>query len=302
MELKSNPVGGLNVKRVVWKPKLDIKLKEKPVEEPDEETEEEKAEKAFSHPVVQHFLRAKAKREKNFAITGVERGKNNSLAKTFYRSVVNKTLDVEFLEKIDEEKYYKQIQSVEFWKEVIDFMFSYANVNTLDFYSQTIRGVFAFYFKHYFRMKASLDARDLDSEEKLMQAIVRKWSKQDAIAVFYLYLTKLYFGLKQDSSQKYNQKYYVYVKFLKTENNIPKIHNVVLENSQVLRGLFLQFSVGFSEWMTKWDLNIDDYFNYYEFSKLCETRGVLLSPEITNRPVDDILYDAITTFTVDFKC
>ena len=256
----------------------------------------------FAWPLALYFLKAKAKREKSFVINGVEKYKNSNLAKIFYKDLVNRRLELEFTEEIDEEKYYSQLSSVEFWKEVIDFMFSYADIDTLRFYSQTVRGVFAFYFKHYIRMKASIDSRTLDAEEKILQATVRKWTKQDAVAVFYLYLVKLYFALKQDNSQKYNQKYYVYVKYLKTEDGIPKIHNVVLENSQVLRGLFLQFSVGFSEWMTKWDLNIDDYFNYYEFSKLCETRGVLLSPEITNRPVDDILYDAITTFVIDFKC
>jgi hypothetical protein len=260
-------------------------------------------ESAFASKIVGYFLKKKAEYEKADGYPKSERPKNIYLAKIFYRQVKFRNLDIDFVDESRKLELYKRVEDLEFWKEIIDFMFKYADPDTLKFYTQTIRGVFSFYFKHYNRIKSSMDARNLDSEIRLIQASVRKWTKQDSVAVFYLYLAKLYLHLKPpDSPLTFNTIYYSRVTYLEAALNVvPKIRPVVLENSMVLRGLLLQFSEQFRDWMVKWNVDINDVFDYEEFKELCNKRGVLLSSEVINRPLNDILYEALSMYVEGFQ-
>jgi hypothetical protein len=255
----------------------------------------------FARSVAIYFLKVKAKREGSDVILKDEKVKNIYLTKLFFRKIKSKDLDITFEDEKKIECYYKKLEEIDFWKEVIDFMFGYADADILRFYSQTVNGLFGFYFKHYNRIKLALESRNLDAESRQVQALVRRWTKEEAVKVFYLYLVKIYFHFRErEKKNTLKQEYYIYVKYIDSTLGVPRIKQVVLDNSPVLRGLLMEFSPAFSDWMVRWELDIDKVFDYTEFSKLCE-RGVQFVPGVATKDLNDVLYDALTTYVNNFE-
>lgn len=250
----------------------------------------------FAGIIVNHFFRLK---NSHFELDGVsrdEKNKNLYLAKQFYRKLKDKNIDFEISENIDSEKLFSQFLIPDFWKGIADFMFEYADADILKYYSQTINGIFKFYFKHYGRLKALLDSRSLSGEDRLLLSQVRKWNKNDVVNCFHCYIAKLYRYLRPDVNFKViKQSYYIYIKFI-TTTQPPLIKQIVLENNQLLRGLLLQFEPKLEEWCKIMKISSNSIIDYTWFKNLCEIKGVVLAKEVTEKDLDDIVGEAITKF------
>jgi len=259
---------------------------------------EDLPESKFARAVVGTFFRER--RKKGFTKEGFtlqERGKNHSLAKAFYKKVNEHKLEIVLSDGVDEDKYYERLKSPDFWKEIIEFMFLYADMDILKFYSQTINGVFSFYFRHYDRLKTIVESKNLEGEERKLLADVRRWKKEDAINVFYIYITKVYRHFKTDFEGTPKGEYYVYIKYTARINHNPSIKPIVLRTSPLLRGLFLAFEPKFKEWAGLWpSMNLPALFDYEELKQLCEELGAEYANEIVIKDLDDIIGDAINKF------
>jgi hypothetical protein len=275
---------------------LSIKDPEQKIKELEKSEEDCEGELAFGRAVGLHFLRERSKLPNS---TGVilqeEKAKNIYLAKLFFRKIKKRELEIETTEDIN--KIYKQYEDVEFWKDKISYMFKYADSDALKFYSQTVKGAIGFYFKHYQRLKNIVESKSLSSDEKEIQAFVRAWKREDAINCFYCYLVKIYRHLKPQVNYATRQDYYKYIKYISSIST-PKIKNIVLENSPLLRGLLLSFKDKFEQWCLIKEVNIKDIFDYEEFEKLCEEKGVEFENSLFDgKELNDIISDAMYKFT-----
>lgn len=281
----------------------DILGKLKGDSEKKERTPEEQEELEFGRALALYFFQAKLKLPNSpKAIPKDEKAKNIYIGEMFYRKVKNKKLDIDIEE--NEDFIYSQLGSIEFWKDKIDFMFKYADLETLKWYSQTVNGVIRFYFNKYQQLKNVVEGNDLNAEERKLIALIRQWKKEDAINCFYCYIVRLYRYLKPTLDYPNRQIYFNYIKFLcnspaTADVKTPIIKPLTLENSALLRGLLLQFKDRFQELCLIKGVDISTLFNYKEFEELCEIKGVDFEDSVLlNKDLNTIIGEAMMKFTV----
>lgn len=276
------------------KPLINLKLKFKPL---TIKTSDEIEESKYAQQIVNHFFKERSSLpNSNGVITKEERIKNLYLAKLFYRKVKLRNLDIEFIDGVDIEKFYRELEDPVFLNDKVSFMFKYADSTMLNYYSQTINGAIGFYFKHYIRLKAVINTPSITSEEKQLIATIRQWKKEDAINVFHLYIAKIYL---YSSGEKFNpqQVYYRYIKYLRTTNNIPTLLPTVINNSHILRGLLFQFEEMFSQFALIKAFDINLVFDYTAFKKICEESGADFEPTVfENKDLNDVISEAMYKF------
>jgi hypothetical protein len=251
----------------------------------------------FSNPIVSHFIKVFKKE----GILKKEKEKNIYLAKQFYYKLQKQELKYEFPEGVDIDKFYKELMQVDFWKNIIDFIHNYADDNILKFYTQTVNGVFGFYFKHYHRLKKVVGGQTLSSEDRMYLSQVRRWNRQDVINCFHCWIAKLYKAQTPIFKCSPNQDFYRYVKFISYTTPLPIIKPIIIENNQLIRGLIFSFLDKLVEFGELKSFEVSQIVDIEKFKIMCEQRGIEVAEDVTNKDLDDIVADALYRF-FDTKC
>ena len=252
--------------------------------------------------IVKSFFKAKAKAFSLTAIVGTEKYKNYAIAKSFFDKIINRNLDIEFVENVDIEEYYKKLESVDFWVEVINFMFKYADENILKYNTQTINGVFLFYFKRYDVLKKQINSSSSEAENRKLLGLVRQWKKQNSIYCFYCFIVLIYKHFEKSFNCPNKQIYYDYIRYFSFKGDYPSVNQIVLQNDPLLRGLLLLFKDNFYSWM-----NIDgnssvdslvrkEIIDYEDLSVICNIKGALFDTTVTDKDLNDIIGTAMEIF------
>jgi hypothetical protein len=288
-------------------PKIEILFKE------DNQKSEERRDlfkeiegRNFKTAVGDHFLRKKKEYFKLDGIAKEDRYKNRQIAFRYYKDFCDCTVrDMEIdLNGISEEIYFKKLKSIQFWKDIIDFMFTYADANTISWYSQTINGVFLFYFKKYKFLKTTMDrtktSHSKEGEDRLILGAVRKWNAQQALDCFHLYIVKLYRHFRPNFEANIKTNYYIYTKFFNPlSTKVPSLRKEAFLGSGHLRGFFICFKSKFRYWIEEIEnKKLEDVFNYKELEDMCEEHGADIIEEPINKSLDEIVEEALLKYLV----
>jgi len=256
----------------------------------------------FSRRVTNYFMK---RRSSVFStmVTNQERAKNAYLCKHKFRAIKNKNFEkivegFEFPDNLDSDKEYEKMRNPEFWIGIIDFMFRYSEDKQLYYYTQTINGVFLYYFKHYGRTKSLIESKSLSGEERLILSSIRHWKNEDVINCFYCYIIRLYYKLNPLFRNIKKKEYYRYVIYTAEKDEIPRLTDVVLQNNHLIRGLLLSFEPAFKAWADSWEFDLATVFNYEDFKKLCEDKGVVFDDSVTDKDIDSIIESAMIKFVI----
>jgi len=249
----------------------------------------------FRKIILKEFI--KRKKESSFINKG-DVGKNAYLAELFITKILDGRIDEEFdSENMTKEEIEKQKQTMrdpQLWVRIINYLFDNEAKSGLGYYVQTVNGAFKFYLSGKYQAFGN-KGTGISAQDYILLKEIVLWKEYDAKCCFQLWLCKLYLYIYSNHNWSEKKESYIYSKFIDNFKKPPQIRSIVIATSAQLRGLLLDFESFLKTWPDIVD--IDYIFNYKEFKKICEEKGVTFNKTFfVGKDLNDIVSEALYTF------